>query len=417
VGQTGSLTDEEELAGLARALQQMLLASYGLYPTDLVRELADALGHLGGEDVVLLLSDYDQELLIGFEPDDDRSFRIDDDGPGLAYRHEVVVTEALDGGRQRTWVPAKDSAERLGVLGVVDDGSVSPRSWETVASLVGELIVSKAEYGDHITLRKRTARFALAAEMRWSLLPPLTFTGPDVTIAGFLQPSHGIAGDAFDYAVTYGKAALGIFDAMGHGMEASRMANVAVSSYRNSRRAGFDPAACLTALDHVITEEFGDARFVTAQTAELDLGTGEITVANAGHPQPVLLRRGAPPEPIDCEPTTPAGLHCVPSSLSLQLEAGDGVLFRTDGMVDARSPAGEPFGDDRLVTLLAQLVDEGLPPAEVLRQCVRGVLAHQDGRPGDDATMLLVRWRPDAPVATASDKPTVPRQAPAGERP
>ena len=130
-------------------------------------------------------------------------------------------------------------------LGAVDDGSVRPDIWESIASLVGELIVSKSQYGDHITLRRRRTEFSLAAEMRWGLLPPLTFTSPDVTIAGFLQPCDGIAGDAFDYGVTGRIASLAIFDAMGHGIEASRMANVAVGCYRNARRAGADLVAAL----------------------------------------------------------------------------------------------------------------------------------------------------------------------------
>src|SRR3546814_9566195 len=110
---------------------------------------------------------------------------------------------------------------------------------------------------------------SLAAEMRWALLPPLTFPAPEASIAGFLQPSHGIAGDAFDYAVTKRTAHLAIMDAMGHGLEASRMANVAVASYRSSRRAGADPAGSLVAMDEVIRSEFGDSRFVTAQAATL----------------------------------------------------------------------------------------------------------------------------------------------------
>lgn len=403
------MDDTEELAALGLTLQQLLLASYGLYPTDLAREVRDAVRHLDGEDVVLLLSDYDQEVLVGFEPDDDRTYPIDGEGPGLAFRREAIVVEELGGGRQRTWVPVKDSAERLGVLGVVDTRSLAARTWETVASLVGEMIVSKTDYGDHITLRKRSTPFVLAAEMRWSLLPPLTFTGPDITIAGFLQPSAGIAGDAFDYAIKDGTASIGIFDAMGHGMEASRMANVAVSSYRNSRRAGAGAVESLLKLDEVITEEFGDARFVTAQIAELHLGSGQLTIANAGHPKPLLLREGSPPELIHCEPATPAGLDCVPSSVVVQLQEGDGVLFRTDGIVDARSPAGEPFGDQRLDDVLAELVDQRLPPAELLRRSVRAVLHHQDGRPGDDATLLLVRWRPQEPVALASEKSAVER--------
>ena len=186
MGQTAGVGDSDQFAALGRALHQLLLASYGLNPADLEVEVRRAAAHLGGEDVMLLLADYDQHFLVGFEQDD-QTFPIDGPGPGLAFRHEVAVEEPLDGAR-RLWVPVKDSAERLGILGVVDDGAVRPDVWESVASLVGELIVSKSQYGDHITLRRRRKEFSLAAEMRWGLLPPLTFTSPDVTIAGFLQP-------------------------------------------------------------------------------------------------------------------------------------------------------------------------------------------------------------------------------------
>src|SRR3546814_19526735 len=100
-----------------------------------------------------------------------------------------------------------------------------------------------------MTLRKRNGPFSLAAEMRWALLPPLTFPAPEASIAGFLQPSHGIAGAVFDYAVTKRPAHLAILDAIDHGLEASRKANVAVASYRSSRRPGADPAGSPVALD------------------------------------------------------------------------------------------------------------------------------------------------------------------------
>jgi hypothetical protein len=45
----------EALAGLAKVLKQLLLASYGLYPQDLAGEVASAARHLGGDDVMLLL--------------------------------------------------------------------------------------------------------------------------------------------------------------------------------------------------------------------------------------------------------------------------------------------------------------------------------------------------------------------------
>ena len=228
------------------------------------------------------------------------------------------------------------------------------------------------------------------------MLPPLTYTSPDVTVAGFVQPSDRIAGDAFDYSVDGRVASIAIFDAMGHGLEASRMANVAVGSYRNTRRAGADLTTSLRALDEAIATQFGDSRFVTAQLATLDLDTGRLEIVNAGHPPPLRLRPGRPPAVIECTVTIAAGLGSDPKVTTFQLERGDDVLFRSDGIVDARSPAGEFFGDERLAELIERLHEHDTPPAEVLRRALHAIVAHQDDRPNDDATLVLVRWADDA---------------------
>ena len=46
----------------------------------------------------------------------------------------------------------------------------------------------------------------LAAELQWSLLPPLTYAAGGVTVAGALEPAYDIAGDTIDYAVDFGTA-------------------------------------------------------------------------------------------------------------------------------------------------------------------------------------------------------------------
>jgi serine phosphatase RsbU (regulator of sigma subunit) len=394
-----SIGSEEQLANLGRAVRQLLLASYGLYPADLAAAVAAACRHLGGRDVSLLLADYDQMALVGFADGDD-SYPVDGPGPGQAFRAEAAVEEALGAQRRAVWLPVKDSAERLGVMGVVDDGSTDLRNWETIASLVGELIVSKTQYGDHITLRRRRSEFSLAAEMRWSLLPPLTFTSPDVTIAGYLQPSHGVAGDAFDYGVTGRTASVAIFDAMGHGLEASRMANVAVGSYRNTRRSGADPVSSLIALDAVIATQFGGSRFVTAQIATFDLDSGVVTVVNAGHPPPLRVGNDGTVTDVECSPTVPAGLGVEPTPTIITLERGKAILFRSDGVVDARSPAGDFFGDERLAALVEDEVRRSSPIAEVLRRTLHAIVTHQAGQASDDATLLVLRWADEADTIT-----------------
>ena len=79
------------------------------------------------------------------------------------------------------------------------------------------------------------------------------------------------------------------------------------------------------------------------------------------------------------------------------LEPGDGLLFYTDGVVDARSPDGEEFGVHRLADLLERESTSGWDPAEVLRRLVHSVLEHHGTRLRDDASTLYLRW--DAPAA------------------
>ena len=170
------------------------------------------------------------------------------------------------------------------------------------------------------------------------------------------------------------------------------MADMAVGCYRNARRSGADVAATLRAVDEVIASQFGESRFVTAQLATFDLDTGVMEIVNAGHPPPLWLKADSAPVEIECRPTRPAGLGSAPTTTAIRLNRDDAVVFRTDGIVEARSPAGAFFGDERLARLIGELHDEALPPAEVLRRCVHAVVHHRDGRAGDDAALLMLRW-------------------------
>lgn len=66
--------------------------------------------------------------------------------------------------------------------------------------------------------------------MQWHLLPPLVMTTPQVSVAGALEPAYEVGDDAFDYALNDGTLHLAILDAMGHGLRAAVMANVATAA-------------------------------------------------------------------------------------------------------------------------------------------------------------------------------------------
>jgi serine phosphatase RsbU (regulator of sigma subunit) len=235
----------------------------------------------------------------------------------------------------------------------------------------------------------------LAAELRWGMLPPLTFTGEHVGIACVLEPAYEVAGDAFDYAVNSGVLHLGIFDAMGHGLEASRMASLTVAAYRWARRRHLDLPETFRAMDEALSGEFGEERFVTAQFGTLDPARGTLRWVNAGHPAPLLLRQDRVASELRSAPALPIGLGDpdVPVT-ETALEPGDRLLFFTDGVVEARSPGGERFGQQRLLELTRRALSDHQTLAETVRRLVRSVQSHRYGPLDDDATILLVEWHP-----------------------
>jgi serine phosphatase RsbU (regulator of sigma subunit) len=226
------------------------------------------------------------------------------------------------------------------------------------------------------------------------LLPPLTFATDRIVITGALEPSYEIGGDTFDYAVNGGTAELIVLDAVGHGLPAALLAAAGLGAYRNGRREGRPLPEVAALVDRVIAEQFPGSRFATAVLARLDLGSGELRWVNAGHPAPLIVRDHALAYPPTCPSSLPLGLQQRPAvECTVQLRPGDRVLLYTDGIVEARSPDGEFFGEERLADFVVRAEGAGHAPPEMLRQLMRSVMDHQAGQLQDDASIVVLEWR------------------------
>lgn len=189
-----------------------------------------------------------------------------------------------------------------------------------------------------------------------------------------------------------------MFDGMGHGLQSAQCAVLTIAAYRNARRCERTLTETMESIDATLYEGLAGEVFSTGVLLELDTDTGLLQWANAGHPEPLLLRGGKLIKSLHVEPRSPLGLgylgggdaHVIGHE---QLEPGDRILLFTDGVVEARSPDGGFFGVDRLADLVIRHLAGGLSAPETIRRVVRELLEHQQDQLSDDASLLLLEWR------------------------
>ncbi len=384
-------------------IRSLLRASHQLPATRLGTAVAEHAALLGAREAVVWLADYAQHALVpvpGEGVPERHELTIDGSTAGRAFRRVEPVRSPASGGPAHLWVPLLDGAERIGVLELVLDDEPDDaleQEARSLASLVAELTVSRDAYSDALVRLRRRKPLSLAAEIQWGLLPPLTYASDRVVITGALEPAYDIGGDTFDYAANDPVVDLMVLDAVGHGLPAALLAAAAVGAYRHGRRSGLDLPGIAAAMDGVIAGQFPASQFATAALARLDKLSGLLQWVNCGHPEPLVVRDGALVRPPSCPPARPLGLQSGRAELcSTQLRPGDRVVLYTDGVVEARSPAGEFFGEERLADLIVRAERAGEAPPETMRRLMGSVMRHQAGQLQDDASIVLVEWRTGA---------------------
>jgi serine phosphatase RsbU (regulator of sigma subunit) len=192
---------------------------------------------------------------------------------------------------------------------------------------------------------------------------------------------------------------------MGHDLGSGLASAIALASCRSVRRAC---GPLLQIAEHVDAEleRWLPGISLTGVFADLDLDSGLLTWVNCGHPPPLLIRgRRVVPRALEARGELPLGLRpqyqATRTVHQAQLEPGDRLLLHTDGVTEARSAAGELFGEQRLVDFVLRSLAAEEPPPEALRRLIHAILEHHDDRLRDDATIVLAAWHPDRGTSEA----------------
>jgi sigma-B regulation protein RsbU (phosphoserine phosphatase) len=165
-----------------------------------------------------------------------------------------------------------------------------------------------------------------------------------------------------------------------------------------------DPGGVLAALNDSLCRQNQSGMYVTIVCGALDLETGVVTFATAGHEPPVLVGPNRNPRPLETEGGPIVGLLPIASFpvSTVTLDEGDALVMYTDGVSEARDKEGGFFGTDRLLAAAAR--SGGGDAAAITAGLLQEVKAFAADAPqSDDITILtLSLTRPPAIAAPAT---------------
>ena len=227
-----------------------------------------------------------------------------------------------------------------------------------------------------------------------SLLPPVLPDLPGAMVAArYHAGADGldVGGDFYDVFDTLGDTwAVVIGDVCGRGAEAAALTALTRHTFRAAAMRETSPARLLETLNEAILRHHGDDRFCTVAAAHLKLGESpSIRVGCGGHPSPYLVKTDGAVVELGKEGTLLGILSDIDvTEEETDLSPGDVLVFYTDGVIEAKSPTGEMYGEVAFEPLLARCAN--LPAAEVALRIEESLERFRNGPPDDDTAYVVI---------------------------
>jgi len=313
----------------------------------------------------------------------------------LGIRHVLCVPLVLvryveqaeaDSGQKRIGVLYLDSRES-GVL-------KSPATRSALEALAAEAAVAIENarlYREASEKAKLEQELRIAAEIQQALMPPAEYEGRFCDIAGATVPCRAIGGDFFDYLeLDPGSVGVALGDVSGKGAPAALLTAAVQGMFTVEAGNAGGPASTLTTINRGLKQRNVESKFVT-----MFFGTiaedGTLIYCNGGHNAPVLLSRGKASR-LEAGGMI-LGMFDFASydQETLKLEQGDTLVVFSDGISEAQNPAGEEYGDDRLIACLE--ANRSASPAAMREALLASARTFAAGAmQSDDMTVLIVRY-------------------------
>ena len=262
---------------------------------------------------------------------------------------------------------------------------------EQVTKYIDELTTATAEK------ERISTELSLATRIQADMLPSVFPAFPDRSefdIYASMKPAKEVGGDFYDFfLIDHDHLALVMADVSGKGVPAALFMMASKIMIQNIAMTGVSPREILETTNNRICKNNQQEMFVTVWLGILDLRTGELKAANAGHEYPVVTRAEGEFELVkDKHGFVIGGMEGVRyKEYELKMEPGEELFLYTDGVPEATNAQNELYGTERMMEVLNS--NRGLEPEKVLETVKADVDRFVGDAPQfDDLTMLCVRY-------------------------
>jgi sigma-B regulation protein RsbU (phosphoserine phosphatase) len=227
-------------------------------------------------------------------------------------------------------------------------------------------------------------------------------------VSALLRPSGHVGGDLVGFfQINPGRIALYSIDVSGHGVASAMMTarlaglltgsspetNIALTHERDGQQSALPPEKVAARLNRLMFQDIQADQYFTLAYADVDLLSGHVSLVQAGHPHPALLRADASVDYLGSG-GMPVGLiaEAEYQRVETQLRPGDRLFLVSDGVTECPSPSGDELGEGGLTQILHanhQMANDAL-----LDALVWDLSRHYGGEDfPDDISGVLLHYR------------------------
>ena len=262
--------------------------------------------------------------------------------------------------RWKIFVPIKQISEEMNNFDPENESRhINVKSYEEIQEIAGSFNRMSDDIHGYIksiqTLAdekaQASAELSIARSIQEGMVPAeRKYKGDVFDVYALSRPMKEVGGDFYNWFEKDGKLYFLLADVSGKGVAAALFMSMTLVLISEKLKSEESPAAALNAANDEICLNNPEEMFVTIFAGDMDMHTGEVRFANAGHTRPVLIN-GQESSILDPDAGIALGMFEDAGIKDdyIILEPGQGILVYTDGVTEAVSKDRKLYGEKRLL--------------------------------------------------------------------